>query len=120
MSNPDEPPGFDESVDLEWELVHLEQAIDRLPLLERAGRQAHWAGLYEVTPDAHPIIGAVPGGEGYYVITGFSGTASCMGRVAGLLLAEIILQGEARTLDISMLDLARFAEQRLIAEYNVV
>jgi sarcosine oxidase, subunit beta len=120
MSNPDEPPGFDESVDLEWELVHLEQAIDRLPLLERAGRQAHWAGLYEVTPDAHPIIGAVPEVEGYYVITGFSGHGFMHGPGAGLLLAEIILQGEARTLDISMLDLARFAEKRLIAEYNVV
>jgi sarcosine oxidase, subunit beta len=120
MSNPDEPPGFDESVDLDWELVHLEQAINRLPLLERAGRQAHWAGLYEVTPDAHPIIGAVPAVEGYYVITGFSGHGFMHGPGAGLLLAEIILHGEARTLDISMLDLARFAEQRLIAEYNVV
>lgn len=120
MSNPDEPPGFDESVDLDWELVHLEQAINRLPLLERAGRQAHWAGLYEVTPDAHPIIGAVPAVEGYYVITGFSGHGFMHGPGAGLLLAEIILQGEPQTLDISMLDLARFAEQRLIAEYNVV
>ncbi len=120
MSNPDEPPGFDESVDPQWELVHLERAIERLPLLERAGLQAHWAGLYEVTPDAHPIIGAVPAVAGYYVITGFSGHGFMHGPGAGLLLAEIILGGAPRTLDISMLDLARFAEQRLIEEYNVV
>ncbi|MDT8306800.1 MAG: FAD-binding oxidoreductase [Anaerolineae bacterium] len=120
MSNPDEPAGFDESVDPEWELVHLEHAIARLPLLERAGLQAHWAGLYEVTPDAHPIIGAVPEVEGYYVVTGFSGHGFMHGPGAGLLLAEIILQGEPQSLDISMLDLARFAEGRLIEEYNVV
>jgi sarcosine oxidase, subunit beta len=120
MSNPDEPPGFDESVDRDWELVHLERAIERLPLLERAGLRAHWAGLYEVTPDAHPIIGAVPEVEGYYVITGYSGHGFMHGPGAGLLLAEIILTGAPRTLDISMLDLARFAEERLIEEYNVV
>ena len=120
MSNPDEPAGFDESVDPDWELVHLEKAIERLPILERAGLQSHWAGLYEVTPDAHPIIGAVPEVEGLYVVAGFSGHGFMHGPIAGLLLTEIILDGEATTLDISELAYSRFAEGRLVEEYNVV
>ncbi|MBW7883488.1 MAG: FAD-binding oxidoreductase [Caldilineaceae bacterium] len=120
QSNPHEQPGFDESVDLAWEMVHMENALRRLPLLETAGRAAHWAGLYEVTPDAHPIIGAVPEVEGYYLVAGFSGHGFMHGPGAGLLMAEIILDGQATTLDISCLDYARFAAGRLIQEYNVV
>ncbi|MFW5942651.1 MAG: NAD(P)/FAD-dependent oxidoreductase [Chloroflexota bacterium] len=120
MSNPHEEPGFDESVDEEWELVHMENAIERLPLLQKAGLMSHWAGLYEVTPDAHPIIGPVPALDGYYVVTGFSGHGFMHGPVAGLLMAEFILDGEATTLDVSMLDYERFEEGRLVEEYNVI
>lgn len=120
QSNPDEPPGTDERVDLAWEIVHMEAAIQRLPLLETAGRAAHWAGLYEVTPDAHPIIGAVPDVGGYYVVSGFSGHGFMHGPGAGLLTSEIILDGAAHTLDISMLSYTRFTENRLVQEYNVV
>lgn len=120
MSNPHEEPAFDERVDEDWELVHMEKAIERLPLLERAGLQSHWAGLYEVTPDAHPIIGPVPHVAGYYVVTGFSGHGFMHGPVAGLLTAEYILEGVPTTLDISMLDYGRFEEGRLVQEYNVI
>jgi len=120
MSNPHEKPGFDESVDEAWEMTHMEAAIERLPLLERAGRLAGWAGLYEVTPDAHPIIGPVPLVDGYYTVTGFSGHGFMHGPIAGLLLAEIILDGRATTLDISSLAYDRFADGRLIQEYNVI
>jgi hypothetical protein len=42
------------------------------------------------------------------------------GPVAGKLMSEIILDGKAITVDVSMLDLSRFAEDRLIQEYNVI
>ncbi len=119
MSNPNEKPGFDQSVDEAWELVNLEAAIARLPLLERAGMVSHWAGLYEVTPDAHPIFGATPV-EGFYIVGGFSGHGFMHGPISGKLMAEILLDGKAHTVDVSMLDLARFEEGRLIREYNVV
>jgi len=119
MSNPLETPGYDQNIDPDWELVHMEAAIKRLPLLERAGLASRMAGLYEVTPDAHPIFGKTPV-DGYYVVTGFSGHGFMHGPIAGKLMSEIILDGKATTLDISMLDLARFAEGRLIHEYNVV
>ena len=119
MSNPNEKPGFDQSVDRAWELVHMEAAMERLPLLEQAGVASRVAGLYEVTPDAHPIFGATPV-EGFYVCAGFSGHGFMHGPVAGLLMSEILLDGAAQTVDVSSLDLARFAEGRLIREYNVV
>lgn len=119
MSNHDEKPGFDQSIDPDWELTTLEAALQRLPLLEKAGLASHWAGLYEVTPDAHPIFGATPV-AGFYLVGGFSGHGFMHGPAAGLLMSEILLDGKAHTLDVSSLDLARFAENRLIQEYNVV
>jgi sarcosine oxidase, subunit beta len=119
MSNPHEKAGFDQSVDPDWELVHLEQAIERMPLLETAGLTSHIAGLYENSPDAHPIFGQTPV-EGFYVCAGFSGHGFMHGPVSGLLMSEILLEGRARTVDVSMLDLARFSEGRLVREYNVV
>lgn len=120
QSNPNELPGFDQSVDPDWEMTHMDAAVARLPLLAKAGRMSHWAGLYEVTPDAHPILGGIPQLGGYFVVAGFSGHGFMHGPGAGLLLSEIILDGAARTLDVSSLDYARFAEGRLISEYNVV
>jgi sarcosine oxidase subunit beta len=119
MSNQDEAPGYNQSVDEDFELVNAEAAIARMPLLDRAGRASHAAGLYEVTPDAHPIFGRTSV-EGLLVVGGFSGHGFMHGPVAGKLMSELILDGEFRTIDVSMLDLARFAEHRLVQEYNVV
>lgn len=119
MSNANEEPGYDQGVDEDFELINMEAAIARLPLLETAGRVSHWAGLYEVTPDAHPIFGATEV-DGLFVVTGFSGHGFMHGPVAGKLMAEFITKGAFETLDVSMLDMARFTEGRLIQEYNVV
>ncbi len=119
MSNQDEKPAFDQSVDEDFEVVNLEAAVARMPLLEKAGRASHWAGLYEVTPDAHPIFGRTPV-EGFLVVAGFSGHGFMHGPISGKLMSELILDGKFVTVDVSMLDLARFAEHRLVQEYNVV
>jgi sarcosine oxidase subunit beta len=119
MSNLDEKTGFDQNIDPDFELVNLEAASARLPLLERAGLASHWAGLYEVTPDAHPVFGKTPV-DGFYVCAGFSGHGFMHGPISGKLMAEILLDGAAHSVDVSMLDLARFEEGRLIREYNVV
>ena len=119
MSNQNEKPGFDQSVDEEFEFVNLEAAIARMRLLAHASRASHWAGLYEVTPDAHPIFGGCDV-EGFLICTGFSGHGFMHGPVAGKLMSEYILDGKFSTVDVSMLDLARFEEGRLIKEYNVV
>lgn len=119
MSNPNEKSGFDQEIDPAWELVHIEAAAARMPILEEAGIISHWAGLYENTPDAHPIFGATSV-EGYYVCAGFSGHGFMHGPVAGKIMSEIILDGHASIVDVSALDLARFEGGRLIKEYNVI
>jgi len=119
MSNQNEQPGFDQSVDKDFELANLEAAINRMPLVEKAQRSSHWAGLYEVTPDAHPIFGGTTV-NGFYVCTGFSGHGFMHGPISGKLMSEYILDGKFTSVDVSMLDLKRFEEGRLIQEYNVV
>ncbi len=119
MSNPAEEPGFSQTIDPDWELINIEAAAARLPLLENASLVSHVAGLYEVTPDAHPIFGGTPI-EGLYLCTGFSGHGFMHGPISGIILSEIILDGRSKTIDVSMLDLKRFDEGRLIQEYNVV
>ncbi len=119
MSNPDEVPDFDQSVDVNWETAAIEAAIRRMPILEQASRLSDWAGLYEMTPDAHPIIGVSPL-DGFYILAGFSGHGFMHGPIAGKIISEIIVEGQPRTVDVSMLDLARFSEGRTIQEYNII
>ena len=120
MSNLNEPPSFIQDVDRGWELKHFDEAMARMPLLEEVGISSRWAGLYEVTPDAHPILGKVPEVKGFYCINGFSGHGLMHGPICGLLLAEEILDGKSHTLDITSLSLTRFREGKAIQEYNVV
>jgi sarcosine oxidase subunit beta len=119
MSNPNEQPGLDQSVDKDFELVNLTAAISRMPLIEKAGMVSSWAGLYEVTPDAHPIYGGTAI-DGFYLMAGFSGHGFMHGPISGKLMAEFILDGRFSSVDVSMLDLERFNEDRLIQEFNVV
>ena len=119
MSNPNEAPGTDQRVDPEWELTAMEAAARRLPMLESAGVVSRLAGLYEVTPDAHPILGRTPI-EGFYVCAGFSGHGFMHGPICGKLMAEEILTGRATTLNIDPLRFDRFAAKTKLDEYNVV
>jgi sarcosine oxidase subunit beta len=122
MANANERPGTDESVDLEWERIHLQAAVQRFPMLAEAGLAHHWAGLYEVSPDAHPLIGRLAPLENAYILGGFSGHGFMHGPIAGKLLAEQILDGRTTTLNIDVLDPARFASSSasVVREYNVV
>lgn len=120
MSNRDEPPGFDTRIDEDWRLQHVQRAIERMPLLGDAEISAEWAGLYEVTPDDQPILGALPEVDGLYACAGFSGHGLMHGPAAGLLLAEEILDGRAKTIDIDPLRFGRFAQGASVGEYNVV
>ena len=115
-----QPSTFEQVVNPDWTLEHMDRAMARLPVMEQAGRLTEWAGLYEVTPDAHPIIGPINGVQGLFVVSGFSGHGFMHGPIAGLLVAEQIVDGAAHTLDISSLRPERFAQGDLIREFNVV
>jgi sarcosine oxidase subunit beta len=121
MSNPDEPVGFNEEVDSDWTLTHIEQAIYRFPLLEKAQLLTEWAGLYGVTPDHQAILGHLPGLEKAVCVAGFSGHGFMHGPVCGLLMAEEILDGRAHTVDIDPLRYQRFGMEGIdVTEFNVI
>lgn len=119
-SNNEETAGYKMDVDRDWEAVHMAEAVERFPRLGDAGFLTHWAGLYEVTPDAHPIFGRVPRVEGFYVMAGFSGHGFMHGPAAGLLMAEEIVDGRAHTVDIDPFRIDRFERGELHPEYNVI
>jgi sarcosine oxidase, subunit beta len=119
-SNHDETPGFKMDVDAAWEETHLSEAIRRMPVLADAGLMSRWAGLYEVTPDAQPILGRIREVDGLYVMAGFSGHGFMHGPAAGLLMAEEIVDGKAHTIDIEPFRFDRFARGDLAPERNVI
>jgi sarcosine oxidase, subunit beta len=98
----------------------LPTAVRVFPPLEDATVEHAWVGLYEMTPDRHPIVGEAPGVEGFYLANGFSGHGFQHAPVVGKLLAEMIVDGEAKTVDVSSLGLERFAGGGLLSEGHVV
>jgi len=119
MGDTSEPTSFNMSVN--WELLErvTSVAVKRLPALSDAGIAHAWAGLYEMTPDAMPIIG--PSNlEGFYLITGFSGHGFQHSPAAGRILAEIVVSGEARDFDIRPFSFDRFASGPVESEHAVV
>jgi len=96
----------------------LPTAMRVFPPIEEAGIEHTWCGLYEMTPDRHPIIGpAVPG---LYLANGFSGHGFQHSPIVGKLLAEMIVDGEASTVDVSSLSLDRFERGRPVVETHVI
>ncbi|MGA9159948.1 MAG: FAD-binding oxidoreductase [Actinomycetota bacterium] len=98
----------------------LPTAVRVFPPLEEAAIEHSWVGLYEMTPDRHPIIGQAPGVAGFYLANGFSGHGFQHAPVVGKLLAELIVEGAATTVDISSLGLERFERGELVHEGHVV
>ena len=82
----------------------------RIPAMEEATYNTGYAGLYTSTPDSHPILDRVEGIDGLYVCTGFSGHGFKLSPMVGVLMAELILDGQATTVDISPLRASRFEE----------
>ena len=120
MSNPAESPSFSLEVDHNWTETHLMAAMDRFPLLEKAGLLSEWAGPYEVTPDEQAILGKLPDLEGAVIAAGFSGHGFMHGPIVGKLMAEEILDGRVHTINIDDLRYERFAAGEDVAEYNII
>ena len=82
----------------------------RVPAVADGDFFTGYAGLYTSTPDLHPVVDKVAGVEGLYVCTGFSGHGFKLSPAVGICMAELILEGQASTVDITPLRLSRFAE----------
>ena len=112
---PDDPrpaDPFDTSLDERWLEGVAARAHARVPCTRRASidRAACWAGLYELTPDKHAVVGRAPGVENFYLANGSSGHGVMHAPALGQLLSELILDGEAKALDIRALRPTRFDE----------
>lgn len=106
---------FDARVDDDW-LADIRATTDRLvPVLREVAidRKASWAGLYEMSPDKHAILGPAEECPNFFLINGSSGHGVMHAPALGQLLAEIIVEGRASSLDVAPLSPGRFAAGRL-------
>ena len=88
------------------------RAAWRHPLFADLRIRSSWSCYYEMTPDDHPIVGAVPGVDGLYIAAGFSGHGFMHAPATARLIVEEMLDGKAHTLDITDLSLERFVSGR--------
>ena len=112
----DAESSFNERVDFEAQEWTAARSLHRVPILERARIARGWAGLYAISPDHHAIIGPFPEIEGFICANGFSGHGFQHSPAVGILVAELIVKGQAKTLDIHPLRPQRFREGDLIYE----
>jgi sarcosine oxidase subunit beta len=121
-NDPEETPGFKMNFDRAFIEKVLTRGVSRLPVLEEAevNPRRAWAGLYEMTPDHHPVIGQVKSLPGLYLANGFSGHGVMHSPATGRIVADLITTGQTGLVEAEMLALERFAEGRLLHETAVL
>lgn len=119
MSDRSEPPTFSTEVSQSFAEKAFEIALRRLPAIDKAGIKTAWAGLYETTPDHQAILGPSSLVEGFWCACGFSGHGFMQAPAAGLLLAQLLVDGHSE-IDISAFGPDRFARGGLVSERNVI
>jgi sarcosine oxidase subunit beta len=117
MNDPEPRWTSDTTVDESLFADRLERLGARYPPAEHATVADSWAGLYDMTPDAHPIVGRVA--EGVYAACGFSGHGFMQSPAVGRALAELILRGES-SIDLSPYALERFEAGAVFPEHLVL
>ena len=123
LVNSDEPRGFNFDVDHGYfERVVWPAVAHRFPPFEAAKCHRTWSGLYEQCElDGNPIIGNWKGGlENFYVLTGFSGHGMMHAPAAGRAIAELLIHGSFRTLDLGRLGYERIMRSEPYAEAGIV
>jgi len=121
-NDPEETSGYKTDFDAAFIEKILTRAAGRVPIFENlaVNPKRAWAGLYEMTPDHHPILGPVPGLPGFFLANGFSGHGVMHAPATGKILSDLVLTGKTDLVDASLLSLSRFAEGRMIEETAVL
>jgi sarcosine oxidase, subunit beta len=117
MVDPEPRWGFEETVDESLFDDRLARLIHRFPPAAAARIERGWAGLYDMTPDAHPILGRVA--DGVYAACGFSGHGFMTSPAVGRAVAEEVL-GLDPSSDLSPYRLDRFAGDAVFPEELVL
>jgi sarcosine oxidase subunit beta len=114
INNPVDPDQYNEAADGDW-LPHVRQRLSRrYPTMHRGYGRGGYGALYGITPDWHPILDRLPDIEGAYCAVGFSGHGFKMSPIVGQLMSELIVDRQAKTLDIAALRLGRFEAVELV------
>jgi sarcosine oxidase subunit beta len=113
---------FDDRFDEGWLPGLRERAHARVPCLRDVpvDRAGCWAGLYEMSPDQHVLLGLAPKLDNLWLINGSSGHGVMHSPALGQLVAEMILDGEAKAIDVSVLRPSRFTEGEAIPEFHLL
>lgn len=121
-NDPEETSGYKTEFEPSFIEKILTRAADRVPVFENlaVNPKRAWAGLYEMTPDHHPILGEAADAPGFFLANGFSGHGVMHAPATGKILSDLVLNGKTELIDASLLDLARFAEGRTIHESAVL
>ncbi|MFZ0704762.1 MAG: FAD-binding oxidoreductase, partial [Candidatus Korobacteraceae bacterium] len=122
-NDPTETPGFKTTFEPTFIEKILERAADRVPCFENLAinPKRAWAGLYEMTPDHHCILGPVPGLDGFFCANGFSGHGVMHAPATGKILADLITTGKTSVVsEVEVLSPARFAKGELLHETAVL
>ena len=106
------PDRFRETIDFDFVEETKGRLNDRLPAYTDSLVIGGKTGLYDITPDWHPVLGPTPV-DGFFVAAGFSGHGFKLGPAIGELMAEEIVDGKASGVDISGFRLDRFAGNKL-------
>lgn len=88
----------------------IERACRRVPKLAGAEVMRGVTGVYDVTPDSRPLLGEIPDVKGLYVCAGFSGMGFKISPAIGVVMSELVLDAQAKTVDIGAFHPNRFAE----------
>lgn len=103
-----DPDAYDEGISNEFLADAQRRLQQRLPAYARAVRWGGGSALYTITPDGQAAIGPVSGLEGFLLVTGFSGHGFKLSPAVGYGVAELVVHGQARTLDADFFDPERF------------
>lgn len=121
-NDPEETPGY--KMDFEPTFVEkvLGLAADRVPCFESlaVNPKRAWAGLYEMSPDHHAILGPAQDLKGLFLANGFSGHGVMHAPATGKILSDLILSGHTDVIDATVLRLERFAEGDVVHETAVL
>ncbi|HTB19797.1 MAG TPA: FAD-binding oxidoreductase, partial [Bryobacteraceae bacterium] len=121
-AHPNEEPGFRADFDPAYIEKILTHAASRVPDFANLAVNPRrcWAGMYEMSPDHHAILGPSPDVRGFYFANGFSGHGVMHSPATGRILADLILKGETHVIDAQDLNVQRFAEGRAIEETAIL
>jgi sarcosine oxidase subunit beta len=109
--NPDNCP---QRLSDDWVEEILQKACCRIPGLQNAELMGGITGIYDMTPDSRPMLGGIPGIQGLYLVAGFSGMGFKISPAVGLVMSELLLDGQGKTVDITPFRPSRFEEGKAI------